>query len=134
MKSLTYFFHIKRKILADFRICISVPLKIWRFVFKDFAKFTGKHLRQNLCFNKLCRHETYKLIKKETLAQLFSCEVCNIFKNTSGGCFWKKRLKPRCFTVNLANILTKPFLKNSSGWLLPWSPKWYKQTSSKILS
>ena len=26
MKSLTYHFHIKTKILADFQICISVPL------------------------------------------------------------------------------------------------------------
>ena len=26
-------------------------------------------------------------IKKETLAQVFSCEFCQISKNTSGGCF-----------------------------------------------
>ena len=26
-------------------------------------------------------------IKKETLAQVFSCEFCEISKNTSGGCF-----------------------------------------------
>ena len=26
MKSSTYYFHVKRKILADFQICISVPL------------------------------------------------------------------------------------------------------------
>ena len=28
MKSLTYFFHMKTKTLADFQICISVPLTI----------------------------------------------------------------------------------------------------------
>ena len=28
MKSSTYYFHIKTKILANFKICISVPLKI----------------------------------------------------------------------------------------------------------
>ena len=27
VKSLTYYFHMKTKILADFQICISVPLK-----------------------------------------------------------------------------------------------------------
>ena len=28
MKSSTYYFHMKAKILADFQICISVPLKL----------------------------------------------------------------------------------------------------------
>ena len=27
MKSLTYYFHIKANIMADFQICISVPLR-----------------------------------------------------------------------------------------------------------
>ena len=39
-------------------------------VLRNFAKFTGKHLCQSLFF------------KKETLAQVFSCEFCGIFKNT----------------------------------------------------
>ena len=43
--------------------------------FKNFAKVTGKHLRQSLFFNKV-------FIKKETPAQVFSCEYCEIFKNT----------------------------------------------------
>ena len=37
---------------------------------KNLAKFTGKHLCQSLFF------------KKETLAQVFFCEFCEIFKNT----------------------------------------------------
>ena len=41
---------------------------------ENFAKFTGKHLCQSLFFN--------NFIKKETLAQMFSCEFCEIFKNT----------------------------------------------------
>ena len=40
-------------------------------VLKHFAKFTGKHL----CFF------LTKFAKKETLAQAFSCEFCEIFKN-----------------------------------------------------
>ena len=39
-------------------------------VLRNFAKFTGKHLCQSL------------YIKKETLAQVFSCEFCEISKNT----------------------------------------------------
>ena len=40
-------------------------------VFKNFAKFIGKHLPQSLLM-------TCKLIKKATLAQVFSCEFCKI--------------------------------------------------------
>ena len=40
-------------------------------VLRNFAKFTGKHLCQSLNF-----------IKKETLAQVFSSEFCEISKNT----------------------------------------------------
>ena len=49
-------------------------------VVRNFAKFTGKHLRQSLFFNKVCFFINF--IKKETLAQSFSCEICEISKNT----------------------------------------------------
>ena len=39
-------------------------------VLRNFTKFTGKHLCQRL------------FIKKETLAQVFSCVFCAISKNT----------------------------------------------------
>ena len=70
------------------------PLKFKRFKFfyeqlpevlfkkdvpKNYAKFTGKHLRQNLFSNK---GWPVVLYKKEILAQLFSCEFCQLFKNT----------------------------------------------------
>ena len=42
-------------------------------VLKNFAKFTGKHLCQCHFFN--------KVIKKETLAQVFPCEFYEISKN-----------------------------------------------------
>ena len=47
-------------------------------VLRNFTKFTGKHLRQSqsLFFNKV------DFIKKETLAEVFSCEFYEIFKNT----------------------------------------------------
>ena len=42
----------------------------------NFAKFTGKHLHQSPFLNKVV------FIEKETLAQVFSCEFCEICKNT----------------------------------------------------
>ena len=47
----------------------------------NFTKFRGKHLRQSLFFNKH-RPEGCNSIKKETLAQVFSCEFYEISKNT----------------------------------------------------
>ena len=53
-------------------------------VLKNFANFIGKQLCESLFFNKVAglRSEACNLIKKETLAQVFSCEICEIFKNT----------------------------------------------------
>ena len=45
---------------------------------RNFTKFTGKHLCQSLFFNK----EACNFIKKETLAQVFCCEFCEISRNT----------------------------------------------------
>ena len=53
-------------------------------VLTNFAKFTGKHLCQRLFFNKVAglRPQACNFIKKESLAQMFSCEFCEISKNT----------------------------------------------------
>ena len=42
-------------------------------VLRNFTKFTGKHLCQSLFFN--------KIVGLETLAQVFSCEFCEMSKN-----------------------------------------------------
>ena len=44
-----------------------------KVVLENFAKFTGKYL---------CRPQACNFINQETLAQVFSCEFCKIFKNT----------------------------------------------------
>ena len=49
---------------------------------RNFAKFTGKNLGQGLFFNKVAGLRPTTLFEKESLAQLFSCEFCEIFKNT----------------------------------------------------
>ena len=48
---------------------------------KNFAKFTGKRLCQSLFFNKVAGLRPTTLLT-ETLAQMFSCEICKIFKNS----------------------------------------------------
>ena len=50
-------------------------------VLRNFAKFTGKHLCQSLFINKVAGGAC-NFIKKETLTQVFSCEFCEISKNT----------------------------------------------------
>ena len=48
---------------------------------RNFAKFSRKHLCQSLFFNKVIGL-VCNFIKKETLAQVFSCEFYGISKNT----------------------------------------------------
>ena len=50
-------------------------------VLGNFGKFTGKHLCQRLYFNKVAG-QACNFIKIETLAQVFSCEFCEISQNT----------------------------------------------------
>ena len=53
-------------------------------VLRNFAKFTGKHLCQRLFLNKVAglRPRACNFIEKKSLAQVFSCEFCEISKNT----------------------------------------------------
>ena len=60
-----------------------------KYVFRNFAKFTGKHLRQSLYFDKVAGMRTATLLKE--------------------------RLWNRCFRVNFAKFLRTPFLQKTSG-------------------
>ena len=51
-------------------------------VLRNFKKFAGKRLCKNLIFNKVARIRPANFSKKDTLAQVFSCEFCEISKNT----------------------------------------------------
>ena len=51
-------------------------------VLRYFANFTWKHLYQSLFFNKVAGLGPATLLKKENLAQVFSCEFWEISKNT----------------------------------------------------
>ena len=62
---------------------------------RNFAKFTGKHLCQNLFYNKVAglRPEACNFIKIETLAQVFPCEFCEISLKT----FFTEHLRTTAF-------------------------------------
>ena len=49
--------------------------------FRNFAKFAGNNCARVSFLIKL-QAQACNFIKKETLAQVFSCEFCKIFKNT----------------------------------------------------
>ena len=49
---------------------------------KNLPKFTRKHVCQSFYFNEGPMPEARKFIKKRTLAQGFSSELSEIFKNT----------------------------------------------------
>ena len=72
-------------------------------VLKSLAKFTGKHLRQSLFFNKVAGWGHF--IEKDTLAQVFSCEFCEISKNT----FFTEHLWT---TASVYNTEVSPFYQN----------------------
>ena len=76
-------------------LCISQQLcsfrsshqrfSVKKCVLRSFAKFTGKHLCQRASGLQLC--------KKETLAQVFSCQFCQFSKST----FFYRRSLGSCF-------------------------------------
>ena len=76
-------------------------------VLKIFTKFTGKHLCQSLFFNKVTG---LTLLKKETLAQMFSREFCELFKNT----LFTKQLWAAASELAKSNQKHQPRHENSS--------------------
>ena len=67
-------------------------------VHRNFAKFKGTHLCQSLLFNKVFGPRPSTLCKKETQAQVFSCEFCVILRTP----FSKNppvAASPSCFMV-----------------------------------
>ena len=91
---------------------------------KNFAKFTGKHLCQSI-FLRLQASGLF-FIKKEILAHVFSCKLCEMFKNTSGrvllffcSCFEEYSPKSNCVNNNKTkqqleknNVKTKKQIQN----------------------
>ena len=80
------------KIKTDINRSSRRRCSVRKNVLGNLAKFTAKHLYQNLFFNKVM--EACNFIKKETLAQVFSCQFSKISKNT----FFTEHLQATAFT------------------------------------
>ena len=96
-------------------------------VLENFAKFTGKHLSQSLFFNKVAglRLQLHwkrdsgmcNFIKKETLAQVFSCELCEIFQST----FPTEHIRTTASGDSIKNVLKTHYSKSDYLLKLIWS-------------
>ena len=64
---------------------------------RNFGKFPGKHLCQSF--------QVCNFIKKETLAQVFSCEFCEISKNT----FFTEHLRTTASKMFMFSLCTTVF-------------------------
>ena len=80
-------------------------------VLRIFGKFTRKHLCQMLFFNKVAglSPEAYNFNKKETLAQVFYYELCEISSNT----FFTEHLRE--IACNNRHLMTKQYFKRKLG-------------------
>ena len=74
-------------------------------VLRNFAKLTGKHLCQSLFFLIKLQDWACNFTKKETLEHVFSCEFCEIFKNT----FLTERLWTTSSVSNYCEDLKRVF-------------------------
>ena len=82
------------------------PEVFYKGVLKNFTKFSEKHLCQSLLFNKVAGLRTASLLKK-TLAQVFSCEFWEIFKNN----YFEKHLRMVASDIFTILIEHKPYSK-----------------------
>ena len=75
-----WFFFRETKLMKFQVIRSSRPAVFFKKgVLRNFAEITGKHLRQSLFLMKL-QSWACKFIKKETLAQVFSCEFAKFLR------------------------------------------------------
>ena len=112
VKSSTYYFRMKTKILADFRICISVPLNFWKcltfsfkltvFLSRIFLSILKSHnvfFRE--CAKILLSWKFLKIPKEMSLAEFFSsnssCPTYQLYL------YWKLT-PPEIFPVSAPRI------------------------------
>ena len=89
---------------------------------RNFAKFKGRHLCESLFFNHVAVLRPATLLKKETLAQVFSCEFCENSYNT----FFHKTLLVAAsqgladiiFHVFSSKVFAMRLLQLQAAWIL----------------
>ena len=86
----------KQTYLLHFAEAVAQRCSAKKGVLRNFVKFTRKYLCQSLFFNKVAGPCNF--MKKETLAQVLSCEFCEISKST----FFTEHLQ--CQLLSLSSI------------------------------
>ena len=111
MKSSTYYFHIKTKILADFQICISVPLSFyfWELPLKPSKFFQLILARKSIVYS----HRRCSM-KKGVLRNFSKF----IEKHLCQSLFFKKRDSGTGVFLWICEIFKTTFLQSTSGRLL----------------
>ena len=101
--------------------CLEVFCK--KGVYRNFTKFTGKHLCQSLFFNKELQTSAINFVKKETLPQMFSCEFCEISNKSffTEHLWWlllRTSLPQAMFQIGLKKFLWLKRFKSTVPWTL----------------
>ena len=96
------------KLLTFFWEAVIRRCSLKKVFLANFANFTEKRLCQSLFLVKL-HFSACNFIKKETLAQVFSCKFCKICKNT-----FSFRAPPVAPSPFLQNNFRRLFLKNTT--------------------
>ena len=82
-------------------------------VLRNFRQFRKIHWKTSVTVSFLIKLQPMacNFIKKKTLAQVFSCEICEISKNTffteHRDCFWNVAFFPGCNDMNIKNNTLK---------------------------
>ena len=87
-------------------------------VLRNFTKFTGRHMCQDLFFSKKeslgLRPQACSFIKKESLAEVFFCEFCENSKNT----FFTEHLKSLLLSLQLCLLLFHKIMEFCKAFVL----------------
>ena len=105
--------------------CLEVFCK--KGLLKNFAKFTGKHLCQNLFFNKVADLRPATLFKKRFWHRCFPVNFAKFLRNTNfyrtplDNCFWLKNHETSSILTRkgqeICSCLVTTSLKKHAPWL-----------------
>ena len=93
-----------------------------KYVFRNFAKFTGKHQCQSLYFHKVAGMRTATLLKDRLWHRCFPVNFAKFLRapflqKTSGGYFWKSQKN---------DMKLRKIKVNKSVYIAKWRQRYYK--------
>ena len=100
-----------------------------KYVFRNFAKFTGKHQCQSLYFDKVAGMRTATLLKERLWHRCFPVNFAKFLRapflqKTSGGYFWKSQKN---------DMKLRKIKVNKSVYIAKWRQRYYKTLNNIFL-